>query len=377
MKVAVLGLGRVGLPTACYFASIGHEVRGYDVGRDLISQLRNKVKPFPFEPEVDVSTIYVGETLDAVLSGADVVYIIVPSPSVNGVITGDIVGIALVQCHNLRPEMPVVIGTTLGPRDALNFCRRGGVYYNPPLIRLGHVVEDHRNAKLKLAGGLQLIGMHDFKILFDLWQWNLLDGEYFFGSPDEVAMVKLGINASLSMRIGWANEIAEVCELNDVDAKRVLAGIGLDSRIGTTYMHPGWSPAGPCLPRDLEMWKYLGRQDKGLTCALSVSHWVRRMRCVQDVLDEIEHSGIDKPRIAVLGLMYNPSAIDRTDSQGDALMLIFKGRGWECISFDPALAAMPEKIPDVDFVVIATAWPQFKSMTFPPKAKIIDLVGLL
>jgi UDPglucose 6-dehydrogenase len=65
-------------------------------------------------------------------------------------------------------------------------------------------------------------------------------------------MIKYAANAFLAMKIGFANEIANICERVGAEAPEVMTGIGLDSRIGAKFLNPGVGWGGSCFGKDIQ-----------------------------------------------------------------------------------------------------------------------------
>src|SRR6202035_4416352 len=73
----------------------------------------------------------------------------------------------------------------------------------------------------------------------------------FTTSLTSAEMIKYAANAFLAMKIGFANEIANICERVGAEATEVMTGIGLDSRIGSKFLNPGVGWGGSCFGKDI------------------------------------------------------------------------------------------------------------------------------
>ena len=73
-------------------------------------------------------------------------------------------------------------------------------------------------------------------------------------------MIKYAANAFLAMKIGFANEIANICERVGAEAPEVMAGIGLDSRIGAQFLNPGVGWGGSCFGKDVSALLHTARE---------------------------------------------------------------------------------------------------------------------
>ena len=73
-------------------------------------------------------------------------------------------------------------------------------------------------------------------------------------------MIKYAANAFLAMKIGFANEIANICERVGAEATEVMQGIGLDSRIGSRFLNPGVGWGGSCFGKDVQALLHTARE---------------------------------------------------------------------------------------------------------------------
>ena len=136
------------------------------------------------------------------------------------------------------------------------------------LLRDGHVADETRFFSVPefLAQGTALrdfgaphrvvIGSH--ALGGSSCQDALVEVFGFFGSPlrlvslEEAELIKNGANAFLALKISFANELAGLAERSGADIGPVLEAIGLDPRIGSTYMRPSFGFGGSCLPKELQ-----------------------------------------------------------------------------------------------------------------------------
>ena len=128
-------------------------------------------------------------------------------------------------------------------------------------------------------------------------------------------MIKYAANAFLAMKIGFANEIANICERVGAEAPEVMAGIGLDSRIGARFLNPGVGWGGSCFGKDihalLHMAQEYGYDSKLLKASLEVNNAQRHM-VIQKLQEKLY---ILKGRtIGLLGLAFKPDTDDLRDA---------------------------------------------------------------
>ena len=183
-------------------------------------------------------------------------------------------------------------------------------------------------------------------------------------------MIKLAANAALMTRISFINEIANVCEATGADVVRVAEGIGLDRRIGPSFLRAGIGFGGSCFPKDSLALKQLaansGYHFQLLNAVIEVNELQKRR-----VIGKLRrHLGsLRDKRVALLGLAFKP----HTDDMREAPSLVLAGRllaeGAEVRAWDPVveghdlhgveISSTPEEAADgADAVVVVTEWPQ-------------------
>jgi UDPglucose 6-dehydrogenase len=183
-------------------------------------------------------------------------------------------------------------------------------------------------------------------------------------------MIKLAANAALMTRISFINEIANLCEATGADVVRVAEGIGLDRRIGSSFLRAGIGYGGSCFPKDSLALKQLaansGYHFQLLAAVIEVNELQKRR-----VLAKLErHLGSVRGKaIALLGLAFKPN----TDDMREAPSLVLAGRllaeGATVRAWDPIarphdlggvdqVETLEEALAGADAAVIVTEWQQ-------------------
>ena len=272
MKLAVVGLGKLGLPLAAIFASKGHHVTGIDYNEKIVESVNQKKAPF-HEPGLQElldnhgANLSVTTDYELAIAESEASFIIVPTPSAeNGLFTNHYVLQAIQKIgqslqkkegyHLVVITSTVMPGSTTGEiQEALESSsgkkvgNELGICYNPEFIALGSVVRD------MLFPDMVLIGESDKKA-GDMLQ-NIYEGFCENQPPVQrmncinAELTKLSLNTFVTTKISYANMLAGVCEsLPDSDVDVVTQAIGLDSRIGRKYLKAAVAFGGPCFPRD-------------------------------------------------------------------------------------------------------------------------------
>jgi UDPglucose 6-dehydrogenase len=201
-------------------------------------------------------------------------------------------------------------------------------------------------------------------------------------------MIKYAANAFLAMKIGFANEMANICEFVGAEATEVMQGIGLDSRIGSKFLNAGVGWGGSCFGKDinalLQTAGEYGYRSRLLEASLEVNAAQRQM-VIQKLQEKLL---ILKGRtIGLLGLAFKPDTDDLRDAPSLQIAERLLQLGARVKAYDPiAIKACRELYPDLkirycqsarelaldaDALVVVTEWNEFRSL---PLAELAELM---
>lgn len=398
MRIAVVGLGKLGAVMAAVFADRGFEVVGADLNPRVVRVVNEGRAPV-FEPGLEELVARNAQRLratadtDEAVEGAQITFIVTPTPSrADGTFSLDhvlaaaeAVGKGLSRSdgyHVVALTSTVMPGSTggavlpllekvSGKRCGVDF----GLCYNPEFIALGSVIRDFLNPDLILIGESD---PRAGRVLEELY------GSVCCSAPVVARMnfvnaelTKLAVNTFVTTKISYANMLAEICErLPGADADVVTRALGVDTRIGGKYLRPAVGYGGPCFPRDnaafIALAKSLGR-DAPLAEATDLINRRQVSRLGRIVLTMLRRGGI----VGILGLSYKPDTGVVQDSQGVALAQYLTAQGVTVTAYDPLGVAeakavlggkvrfcstMEECARAADVLVIATPWAEFRSL---------------
>lgn len=282
MNIAVFGLGKLGSCIAAVLAQ-DNRVYGVDVSRSAVEQINNGNPPVGVcEPALDslLDKAFQRKSLSATTNpmpavcNADIAILIVPTPSKeNNLFSSDYVlsalnAITFCLLQNDEPRsqpLPVVIISTLTPGSMKELAawvkttmdERAGeieLIYSPVFVALGNVVNNLCNPDAMLVGTETGQMTDAAEMYINLISVNILSVERPIRVMTwlEAELAKLTLNVFLSVKSLWANEIALLCRAVSANADAPLDFVGLDRRIGSKMLKPGFPPGGPCLPRDVK-----------------------------------------------------------------------------------------------------------------------------
>jgi UDPglucose 6-dehydrogenase len=429
MRVTVIGTGYVGTVTGACLAYLGHRVTCVDTDVAKIEKLRAG-HPAIYEPGlgelIGLAAERGGIDFETDLTGpvreSDVIFIAVGTPPLPSGESNLIyieaaargIGAAMDSSRYRvvinKSTVPVGSGNLVetlvleGIRDA-GIAQPGeiafGVASNPEFLREGSAIVD------SLYPDRIVIGSDDAMALDVLTQLYKPLVEQKFGEPlfaprpsclsgapmvttsiASAEMIKYSSNAFLALKIGFANEIANICERVGADVVDVVRGIGLDARIGRQFLNAGIGWGGSCFGKDVRSLIHTadeyGYQARILEASLEVNRVQRNIviRKLQEKLFVLKGR-----TIALLGLAFKPNTDDLRDAPSLQIAEKLIQMGARVRAFDPvAMEVCREQNPELkifyandsieaahnaDALVLVTEWPEFNQIG------LVELVGVM
>lgn len=394
MKIAMIGAGYVGLTTGACLAQLGHRVTGIDIDAGRISRLLRGEVPI-YEPGLDVllreqitaGRISFSTDLAAAVADADAVFLAVGTPSgPAGDIDLSYVQQAAIQIAPvLKPnavvvlKSTVVVGTCKRVREIVAE-RRGGLDFsvasNPEFLREGSAIEDF------MCPDRIVVGADDRRaaqLMARLYAPLRQQGVPFIQtSTANAELIKYAANAFLALKVGFINDVANLCEAAGGDVTAVAEGIGLDRRIGTAFLAPGPGFGGSCFPKDTRAFAATGRKfgaPQGLIETLIERNHQRKLALARRIINELPGKPTGK-RVAVLGVAFKANTDDIRESAALTIIPELLEAGIEVQVHDPqarqaddaALAAVTwHETPyaaaeGAEAVVILTDWDEYRRL---------------
>ena len=268
-RVAVIGVGYVGLPTAATLAHLGHRVTCGDADPRKIEMLRRGEVPIVEEHlEELVREGQRAGNLDFVLGAtaavedAEFVFLCVPTPQ------GDdgsadlsyVEAVAAEISPHLKPGTVIVNKSTVPVGSTLVVERVLGrtdvqVVSNPEFLREGTAVPDSLHPERIVVGAADQAAAARVGELFAGTRAPLL-----ITDAATAETIKYASNAFLATKLSFVNAVAGLCEAVGADVRDVILGLGYDKRIGFEYLKPGPGWGGSCLPKDTRALVHIAEQ---------------------------------------------------------------------------------------------------------------------
>jgi nucleotide sugar dehydrogenase len=397
VKVAVVGLGKIGLPLAMQFAGRGHHVVGVDVDERVIAAVRDARPPFPGEPglaerlarAVDAGVFEATADTAAAVAASDVVVVVVPL-YVNGASEPDFAAIDAATAaigRGLRPgtlvtfETTLPVGTTRG-RIGARLTEISGLTpgvdfflaFSPERVSSGRVFRDLAHYP-KLVGGVdaesgrRAVAFYAEGLEFDERpDLDRPNGVWDLGSAEAAEFAKLAETTYRDVNIGLANQFALYADAIGVDFRDIAAAC--NSQPFSHLHEPGIAVGGHCIP--VYPWFYLaGDPDATVVRAARTANLEMPARSV--ALLERAHGDLAGASVLVLGACYRGGVKETAFSGVFAVVDALRARGARATVSDPlfspaelaALGLEPHgDLPGrpVDAAVVQADHPQYRDL---------------
>lgn len=355
MNLAVIGLGKLGLPLAALLATAGHGVKGFDLSaaqREMIARGN-----FEFiEPRLNellansTETLEICDSVSEAVKDAEVVFVIVPTPSTesgafsNAHVISAVEQIGLAISESLSPVVIDIVSTVM-PNSCQSEIRVAleesstrkignnlGLCYNPEFIALGSVIHDMEYPDMHLIGqSSEWAGELVEKALKTISKREVPARRM---NLTEAELVKIAVNNFVTMKIAYANMLFQVAtNLQGVDVDTVTDAIGLDTRIGSKYLRAAAPYGGPCFPRDTRALSALFR-DMGLIDSLSYATDLANKNHIKFISKIIQERTLSGSKIGIAGISYKTGTNVIDESPGIAIAKLLLEHGCEVIYWD-------------------------------------------
>jgi UDPglucose 6-dehydrogenase len=386
--IGVIGVGWVGLVTAACFAELGHRVVARDILPEKVAALSSGETTI-HEPGLDELVSRNAERLtfttemDELLDSARLLFVCVDTPPTR---SGD-ADLSRVRAvvEELRGDGDhvLIMKSTVpaGTGEAIRRDLEGVAYVScPEFLKEGSAVEDFMHPDRVVIGadpGDEAAGDAVAAL------YEPLGGEIVRTDVASAEMIKLASNAFLATKISFVNEIANVCEEVGADVGEVARGMGLDQRIGPSFLRAGIGYGGSCFPKDVSALKMLagntGYHFQLLNAVIEVNELQKR-RVVQKLLGHL--GSLVGKRVALLGLAFKPQTDDMREASSLVLAARLQGEGAEVVAYDPVAAEAARDLLDgvelresalaaldgADAAVLVTEWAEFSELDWSEAA---------
>ena len=422
MKIAVFGLGYVGVVSAACLARDGHSVVGVDPNELKVDFVRQGKSPI-VEPgleqliaaAVTAGRLVAGSDPGAAVAQCDLLLVCVGTPGqANGSLDlsyvrrvvqqiGEQLAVAgaykvvVIRSTLLPGSMQSVVIPILEESSRRQAGKDFGVCINPEFLREGSAISDYDHPPKTVIGASDERAAAIVRALY-----AGLSAPLILTNLRTAEMVKYIDNSWHALKVTFANEVGRLCKSMGIDARDAMRLFCMDTKlnISNAYLRPGFAFGGSCLPKDVRALTYQGRLLDVDTPVLS-SILASNQLHIAHALAMIRASG--RRRVGLLGLSFKEGTDDLRESPVVTLAEQLIGKGYELSVYDQnvRLASLvganreyilnhiphigrlmvdrPEQLLEhSDVVVVASAHREFAPLLekLPAGKSIIDLVGV-
>ena len=418
IRLGILGLGHVGLPTALGLAELGWNVVGADDDQGKAREIAQGLAPI-YEPglgkalhkHLDTGRFRVVDSVAEAVTMSTVLFVCVGTPQLEdgSADLGQVERVARTIASHLNGYKLVIEKSTAPARTAerikhtIGRYAQGGhefdVAVNPEFFQEGTALRDFMNPDRVVLGveterAKELL-LRIYQPLLDAQQLKASDKvtRMLVTTLNAAELIKHSANAFLATKVSFINLVADLCDAVDADVQEVADALGLDPRIGPHFMRAGLGFGGACLPKDVQAFAHMGEAN-GVDMALLRTVIAINHSRTERFLSKVHQAlwNLEGKTVAVWGLAFKPETDDVREAASLMVVASLQDEGASLRLFDPRAMTQfqhhfppnppklvycrspLEAVEGAEALLVLTEWPQFrevdlakvrKSMTLP------------
>ena len=397
MKLCMIGTGYVGLVSGACFADLGNDVICVDKNIHKINNLKSGIIPI-YEPglnEIVKKNYKVGRLkfsldLKGAVNKSSIIFICVDTPSIKNSNSANLNNVFNVikqisksiksfKIIITKSTIPVTTGDKIEKILSSEISKKlFSVVSNPEFLREGEAIRDFMYPD-RIVIGTENKKVN--KILKSLYSPLISKGAKYINTSRRAAeLIKYASNSFLATKITFINEIANLCEKTNINVEDVAIGMGLDNRIGSSFLRVGPPYGGSCFPKDTKA--IVSTANKFKTDLTLVKKVIlsnsNRSKLLLKKMSNILSNKFKNKKICCLGVTFKANTDDIRESFCLKIIPFFSNKGSFISYIDPTgeknefkkfknvkfSNSIKQACYKSDLIVIHTEWNEFKSLNF-------------